>query len=86
MREDELLQGIQSANSLKARAGRCKKADGTTITVTTQENVIKKAFGKRFAVPLHFGFFKHPVYPYGLEQDLIIRPELNSLEQVILFR
>ena len=39
--EEKLLQGIQSANGLKARVG-TKKADGTALTVTTQENAIKK--------------------------------------------
>ena len=29
-------------------------------------------------------FFKHPVYPYGLKEDLIERLELNSSEKVIL--
>ena len=28
-----------------------KKADGAVITVTTQENAIKKKFGKSFATP-----------------------------------
>ena len=61
-----------------------KKSDGTELTVTTQENAIKKTFDKRFAVPLDFDFFKHPVYPYGLKEDLIVRLELNSSEKVIL--
>ena len=52
--------------------------------MTTQENAIKKTFGKRFAIPLDFDFFKHPVYPYGLKEDLIVRLELNSPEKVIL--
>ena len=64
-REVKLLQRIQSANSLKAREG-AKKSDDTALTVTTQGNAIKKIFGKRFAIPLDFDFFKHPVYPYGL--------------------
>ena len=29
-------------------------------------------------------FFKHPVYPYGLKEDLTVRLELNSSEKVIL--
>ena len=49
-------QGIQSANGLKARVG-AKKADGTALTVTTQQNEIKKAFDKKFSIPLNFGFF-----------------------------
>ena len=28
-----------------------KKADGAVVTVTTQENAIKKKFGKTFATP-----------------------------------
>ena len=52
--------------------------------MTTQENAIKKTFDKRFAIPLDFDFFKRPVYPYGLKEDLIVRPELNSSEKVVL--
>ena len=81
--EEKLLQGIQSINGLKARLG-AKKADGTALTMTTQENAIKKTFDKRFAIPLDFDFFKHPVYPCGLKEDLIVRLELNSSEKVIL--
>ena len=40
-REEKLLQGIQSANGLKRRLG-AKKSDGTALTVTTQENAIKR--------------------------------------------
>ena len=61
-----------------------EKADGTALTVTIQESAIKKTFDKRFAIPLDFRFFKHPVYPYGLKEDLIVRVELNSSEKVIL--
>ena len=64
-REVKLLQRIQSANGLKAREG-AKKSDDTALTVITQGNAIEKTFGKRFAIPLDFDFFKHPVYPYGL--------------------
>ena len=81
--EERLLQGIQSANGLKARLG-AKKADGTALTLTTQENAIKKTFDQRFAIPLDFDFFKHPVYPYRLKEDLIVRLELNSSEKVLL--
>ena len=49
-----------------------------------QENGIKKTFDKRFAIPLDFDFFRHPVYPYGLKEDLIVRLELNFSEKVIL--
>ena len=82
-REKKPLQGIQSANGLKARVG-AKKADGTARTMKTQENAIKKTFDKRFAIPLYFDFFKHPVYPYGLKESLIVRLELNFRGKVIL--
>ena len=49
-----------------------------------QENEIKKTFDKRFAIPLDSDFFSHPVYPYGLKEDLIVRLELNSSEKVTL--
>ena len=55
-REEKLLQGIQSANGLKAQVG-AKKADGTSLTLTTQENAIKKTFDKRSSKPLDFDFF-----------------------------
>ena len=81
--EEKLLQGIQSVNGFKAMV-KAKKTDGMVITVTTKENTIKKTFGKRFAIPLNSDFFKRPVYPYGLKEDLILRLELNSSEKVIL--
>ena len=49
-----------------------------------QKNAIKKTFDKRFGIPLDFDFFKHPVYRYGLKEDLIVRLELNASEKVIL--
>ena len=52
--------------------------------MTTKENAIKKTFDKRFTIPLDLDFFGHPVYLYGLEENLIIRLELNSSEKVIL--
>ena len=61
-----------------------KKTDGTALPLSTQENVIKKTFDKRFAIPLDFDFFKHPVYPYDLKEDLIVRLELSSSEKIIL--
>ena len=42
-------------------------------------------FDKRFAILLDFDLFKHPLYPYGLKEDLIVRLELNSAEKVILW-
>ena len=74
---------MKSANGLKARLG-AKKAAGTTLTLTTQENEIKKKFDNRFAIPLDFDFFEHFVYPYGLKEDLILMLELNSYEEVLL--
>ena len=71
-REERLLQDIQSGNGLKARVG-AKKADGTALTLATQENAVKKTLDNRFAIPLDFDFFKHPIYPHGLKEDLIVR-------------
>ena len=82
-REKKLLQGIQPANGLKIRVG-AKKGGGTTLTMTTQENAIKKTFDKTFVITLDFDFLKHPVCPYGLKERLIVRIELNSAEKVIL--
>ena len=82
-REEKLIQAMQSANALKTRVS-AKKADGTALVVTTQENAIKKTFDKRFSIPLYFDFFKHPVYTYGLKEDLIIRLESNSSGKVVL--
>ena len=80
--EEKVLQGTQLANSLKTRVG-AKKAYDTPLAVTTNENAIKKTFDKRFAIPLDFAFFKHPVYPYGLKEDLIVPLKLNSSKKVI---
>ena len=79
-REERLLQGIQSANCLNAQVD----AKKSRCSPFAQENAIKKTFDKMFAIPLDFDFFKHPVYPYGLKEDLIVRLELNSAEKVIL--
>ena len=81
--QERLLQGIQSNNGLKASTG-AKKTDGTALAVTTQENVIKKTLGKRFAIPLDFYFLKYLVYLYGHKEGLIVRLELNSSEKLIL--
>ena len=45
---------------------------------------LKKNFTKGFETPLDFAFFKHPVHPYGLKEDLTVRLELDSSEKVIL--
>ena len=81
-RKDKILQGIQSPNGLKARVG-AKKTHGTALTVTTQENTIKKMFDKRFFMPLDFDFFKHLVYAYVLKERLFISLELNSTRKVL---
>ena len=47
-----------------------------------RESAIKNAFGKSFGIPLDLDFFKHPVYPYGYKEDVIVRLELNSSEKV----
>ena len=36
------------------------------------------------ATPSAFDFFKHPVYPYELKEDLIVRLDLNFSEKLIL--
>ena len=82
-REEKLLQDIQSAIGLKARVG-ATKADGIALTLTKQENAIKKTASNRFSIPLDFDFFKHPTYPYGLREDLIARLELNSAKKILL--
>ena len=82
-REREVLQGIQQENGSKDR-NEAKNTDGMAITVSTKENAIKKAIGKKFAIPLNFDFFKNLVYSYGPREDLIVRLELNSSEMVIL--
>ena len=61
-----------------------KKSDDTALALTTQENVIKKTDNKRFAIPLDFDFFKHPICLYDLKEDLFITIELNSAKEVIL--
>ena len=61
-----------------------KEVDDMTLTMTIQENAIKKTFDKRFLIPLDFDFFKHPSYPYGLKERLFIRIELNSARNVLL--
>ena len=71
--EKKLLKGIQSANGLKAWVG-AKISDDTALAVTTLENAIKKTFDKMLAIPLDSDFFRHHVYPYGLREDLVVRP------------
>ena len=81
-RKERLLQGIQPTIRLKVRL-RAKKSDGMALTWTTQENVIRKTYDKRFAITLDFDFFKHPVYPYSLKEELTITTELNSAKEMI---
>ena len=82
-RGDRLLQGIQGAKGLQARVG-ATKADGTALAFTAEENAIKKTLGSRFSIPLDFEFFNQPVYPYGLDEKLVVRLTLNSAENIIL--
>ena len=70
--EKEREEKLQSAKGLKARLGP-KKAHGTSLTLTTQENAIEKTSDIRFEIPSDFDFFKHSVYPYGLKEDLIVK-------------
>ena len=79
--EQKLFHRIQPANGFKTQAG-TENGDGSSITVTTQENAKKKTFGKRLVVPLDFNFFKHPVYPYGVKKYLIVCLIINSSEKV----
>ena len=72
--EEKLFQGIQSANGLTTRLG-VKKADDTALTVTTKKNWSKRRLIKGFDFTLDFDFFKHPLYPHGLKEDLIVRLE-----------
>ena len=50
---------------MKKALVQAKKADDKAITTTTHENAVKKTFGKRFAIPSDFDFFKYPVSTYG---------------------
>lgn len=79
--EQKLFHRMQPANGFKTQAG-TENGDGSSTTVTTQENAKKKTFGKRLVVPLDFNFFKHPVYPYGVKKYLIVCLIINSSEKV----
>lgn len=79
--EQKLFHRMQPANGFKTQAG-TENGNGSSITVTTQENAKKKTFGKRLVVPLDFNFFKHPVYPYGVKKYLIVCLIINSSEKV----
>ena len=81
--EEMLVQGTQSVNGLKARLG-AKKADGTALTLTTQESAFKKTLDNQSVIPLDLDFFFLFIYPYGLKEDLIVRIELNSAGKLIL--
>ena len=81
--EKKLLQGIQLAYGSKAKVG-AKKADGAAPTVTTPEMLLNRRLINGLQCRWILTFFKHPVYPYGLKENLIVRLELNSSEEVIL--
>ena len=61
-----------------------KEADGTDLTLSTNENAVTKTLAKRFPVPLDFDYFTQPVSPYYLHEDLIVTIELNKSEKVML--
>ena len=61
-----------------------KKSDRTDLTLSTAENAVKKTLGNRFMIPLDFEYFKQPVSPYYLHEDLIVTIELNKPEKVML--
>ena len=82
-RQDALLQGIQSETGLKARLGSTKVGD-TALTLSTEETAIKKTLGNKFYIPLDFGIFKQPVYPFGLKESLKVKLVFNSAENIIL--
>ena len=76
---NKLLQGIQSANGLMARAG-AKKAKGPAVKVSNKQKTVKKTFSERFATSLDSDFFKHFVYPYERKEDLIVMLEFKLLK------
>ena len=82
-RQNMQLQGIQPENDLKARVS-AKKADGTDLTLYTAENALKETRGNRFMIPYDFEYFKQPVLPYYLHEDLIVTIELTKPEKVML--
>ena len=77
------LQRIQPENGLKAGVG-AKKADGTDLTLNTEENAIKKTLGNRFLILLDFEFFNQPASFYYFHKDLIATIKLNKPEKVML--
>ena len=82
-REDALLQGIQNETGLKARLGATKVGD-TALTLSTEEKAIKETLGNKFCIPLDFGIFKQPVYPFGLTESLRVKLVFNSASNIIL--
>ena len=67
-------KGIKSPDGLKAHVG-AKKDRWLGNNNYNPRKWVKR---KRFAIPLDFDFFKHPIYPYRLLKDLIVRLVLNS--------
>ena len=53
------------------------------MAITLKKIQLKMFFCKSLAALLDFDFVKHPVYPYELKEDLIVRLELNYSEKVI---
>lgn len=77
-RQKKLLQVIQSASGLKA----CTSAKLGKQQCNNNYNS-RKCNQKHFwlAIPLDS---KHPIYTYGVKEDLIVRLEMNSSGKVIL--
>ena len=82
-RENLLLKGIEAENGLKAKLG-AKKADGTDPKLTCEENAIIKALGNSLPILLDFEFFKQPISPYYLEEDLVVTIDLSKSEKIML--
>ena len=54
-----------------------RKGRGYGNSRSNQGKCNQKTFSKMFAITLHFDFFKHPVYPYGIMKDLIVGLEMR---------
>ena len=51
--------------------------------ITGTENAIIKTLGNRFSIPLDFEFFKQPISPYYLHEDLVVTIKLSKPERVM---
>ena len=77
------LQDLQLENGLKASVG-AKKCNAIDLTPNTEENAIAKTLGNRLAIPIDFDYFKQPVFPYYLHEDLVVTMELKKPKKVML--